>query len=146
MVEDILISDDRNIIDLDLVYNFLSQESYWAKDLPRDIFETSLDNSYCLSLFSQKKQIGFARLITDYATYAYLADVFISREYRGRGYSKLLLEHINKLGWYKKLRRVMLVTKDAHQIYLNNGFSPLANPDRILELHRPEIYNLSHET
>jgi GNAT superfamily N-acetyltransferase len=123
------------------VHAFLSEQSYWAKNIPFEIVETALRNSFCIGAFSQKKQIAFARLITDYSTFAYLADVYVLPQYRKQGISKLLMENIMNLDWVSRLRRFMLATLDAHQLYQQYGFKPLEFPERFLEINTHNIYD-----
>ena len=134
-----LISTDRDKLDFDTIYNFLS-ESYWAKGIPREIVVRSMQNSLCFGMFSGAEQVGFARVISDYATYAYLADVFVVEPYRGRGLAKWLMECIVAHPQLQGLRRWTLATRDAHELYAKFGFKPLAKPDRFMELHNAQIY------
>ena len=135
-----LISTDRDKLDFDTIYNFLS-ESYWAKGIPRAVVVRSIQNSLCFGMFSGAEQIGFARVISDYATYAYLADVFVVEPYRGRGLAKWLMECIVTHPQLQGLRRWTLATRDAHELYAKFGFKPLAKPDRFMELHNAQIYD-----
>ena len=137
---DYLVSDDRNILDMDAIHAFLSQQSYWANGISRERLETAVDHSIPLGLFEGDKQIGFARAITDRATFAYLADVYVDEAYRGRGLSKLLLEAVLAHPELQHLRRWMLGTRDAHDLYRQFGFTPLDEPLRWMELADPEAY------
>jgi len=132
-------STDRAKLDLNFVHGFLT-ESYWAKGIPREVVVRSIQNSLCFGLYCGTEQIGFARVITDYATYAYLADVFVIERYRGRGLAKWLMECIMAHPQLQGLRRWTLATRDAHGLYAHFGFTPLAKPDRFMELHDAEIY------
>jgi GNAT superfamily N-acetyltransferase len=150
-----VISTDRERLDLDVVHGFLT-ECYWAKGIPREIVARSIENSLCFGVYDGSaekfsllpkagrsgapKQVGFARVISDFATYAYIGDVFILDEYRGRGLGKWLMECIMQYPRLRGLRRWSLVTRDAHQLYAPFGFTPLKTPDRYMELHNPEIY------
>jgi len=134
-----LISTDRDKLDIETIYSFLS-ESYWAKGIPREIVARSIQNSLCFGMFSGVEQVGFARVISDYATYAYLADVFVIEPYRGRGLAKWLMECIVVHPHLQGLRRWTLATRDAHELYTKFGFKPLARPDLFMELHNAEIY------
>ena len=138
---DYLVSDDRNILDIDAIHAFLSQQSYWANGISRERLETALDHSIPLGLFEGARQIGFARAITDRATFAYLADVYVDEAYRGRGLSKLLLEAVLAHPQVQHLRRWMLGTRDAHDLYAQFGFVPLEEPLRWMELADPEAYS-----
>ena len=133
------VSTDRSRLDLKLVHDFL-RASYWAKDIPRDVFVKSVENSLCFGVYEGPGQIGFARVITDYATFAYLADVFIIESHRRRGLANFLMECIVQHPQLQGLRRWTLATRDAHQLYAKFGFKPLGRPDRFMELHNPEVY------
>jgi len=137
---DVRISIDRAEVDLAVVHAFLSQEAYWSKNIPRDVVEKSIENSYCFSAFINGVQVGFARVVTDAATFAYLADVFVLPEFRGRGISKKLMQSVQSHPELQGLRRWMLMTADAHKLYESYGFSALAKPDRAMEISRPDIY------
>lgn len=126
-------------LDLDAVHDFLTH-SYWANGIPRSTVEKSMRNSLCFGLFRGKAQIGFARVISDRATFAYLADVFVLAEYRGQGLAKWLMECIMAHPELQGLRRWMLVTRDAHGLYEKFEFKPLAHPERLMEIHSPGIY------
>lgn len=137
---DIRISTSRTDIDLDVVHGFLSQDAYWSKNIPRAVVEKSIENSYCFSAFVDDKQVGFARVVTDAATFAYLADVFVLPEFRGHGISKKLMQSVQSHPELQGLRRWMLMTADAHKLYESYGFSALAKPDRAMEISKPDIY------
>lgn len=132
------ISFDR--LDLAAAHAFLSK-SYWAQDIPLSILRKAFENSLCVAAFDGDEQVGFARMVTDRATFAHLADVYVLEAHRGRGVSRklvaALLEHPEMQG----LRRLMLVTRDAHGLYAKFGFTALAHPARVMELHRPHIYS-----
>lgn len=123
-------------MDVAAIHQFLSRESYWAKDIPLEIVKTSVENSFCIGMFEGDKQIGFARLITDYATFGYLADVYILDEYRGKGLSKRMVGHLMELDFVKSLRKTMLVTLDAHTLYSRFGYNTAENPERIMEIKK----------
>jgi GNAT superfamily N-acetyltransferase len=137
------ISTDRERLDLDLVYGFLT-ECYWAKGIPRDVVARSIENSLCFGLYAEGKQVGFARVISDYATYAYIGDVFVLDSFRGRGLGKWLMECIMQHPQLQGLRRWSLVTRDAHGLYAQLGFEPLKKPQNYMELHRPDVYQVGH--
>ena len=134
-----VVTTDRARFDLDMVHEFLAT-SYWAAGVPREVFLRSSENSLCFGVFENAKQVGFARAITDYATYAYLADVFILESHRGKGLSKFLMECIVAHPQLQGLRRWTLATRDAHGLYAKFGFTPLQTPDRFMELHDPAVY------
>jgi len=135
-----LVSTDRGRLDVNLIYEFLSKRSYWAEGVPRDVVERAIENSLCFGLFEGGSQVGFARAITDYATFAYLADVFVLESHRGRGLSKFLMECIVKHPKLQNLRRWMLATKDAHSLYAKFGFAPLEQPERFMCRANPDVY------
>jgi GNAT superfamily N-acetyltransferase len=134
------VTTDPARIDREMVYGFLSR-SYWARGIPRDVLERALANSLCFSVFDGETQVGFARVATDRATFAYLADVFVLPAHRGRGLSKLLMETIVAHPDLQGLRRWVLVTRDAHGIYARYGFTPLAKVDGYMERWNPEVYD-----
>ena len=136
----ILISTNRADVDLDVVHAFLSQEAYWSKNIPRAVVQKAIENSYCFSAFIDNKQIGFARVVTDAATFAYLADVFVLPEFRGHGIAKKLMQSVQTHPELQGLRRWMLMTADAHKLYESYGFSALAKPERAMEISKPDIY------
>lgn len=127
-------------VDLDVVHRYLSEESYWAAGIPRPIVEESIRNSLSVAAFLGDEQVGFARVVTDYATFGYLADVFVLPHHRGRGLSKKLVEALLTHPRLQRLRRWQLVTRDAHALYAQFGFRPLSHPERHMEISRPDIY------
>ena len=137
--EGYIISTDRTKIDVNKLHDFLSH-SYWAEGIPMDVMKKSIENSLCFGLYFKNEQIGFARVVTDFATYAYLADVFIAEEERGKGLSKWMMKVIIDHPQLQGLRRFMLATRDAHGLYAQYGFSPLKKPDRWMECHNPDVY------
>jgi GNAT superfamily N-acetyltransferase len=136
---DFEISTDPARINVEAVHEFLTN-SYWAKGIPIETVQRSIDNSICFGMYFAQDQIGFARVISDRATFAYLADVFILPAYRGRGLSKWLMECIVTHPDLQGLRRWMLATRDAHKIYAQYGFTPVQKPDRWMERHGPDVY------
>jgi GNAT superfamily N-acetyltransferase len=135
-----LFSTDKRRLDLDVIHAFLS-ECYWSKGIPRSIVARAIRNSLCFAVYHRNRQVGFARVISDYATYAYIADVFILEPYRGKGLSKRLMQFILKHPDLQGLRRWSLVTRDAHGLYAKSGFTPLKSPERHMEIHNPNVYN-----
>lgn len=134
------ISDEKSLLDFNVVHTFLSN-SYWAKDIPIITLKTAIDNSLCFGVYDDKQQqVGFARMITDQATFAYLADVFILPAHRQKGLSKKLVEYIQRHPSLQGLRRVVLVTADAHELYSQFNFSPLASPEKYMECWQPNVY------
>jgi GNAT superfamily N-acetyltransferase len=135
-----LYSTDKSKLNLDYIHHFLSKESYWAKNIPINIVKTSIEGSLCFGVYENDKQVGFARVITDYATFGYLADVFIDKDYRGRGLSKELMTFIMEQDVVKKLRRFMLATLDAHSLYAQFGFESQEGNKRLMGVKFFEEY------
>jgi len=133
------ITSDRQRLDVDAIHAFLSQ-SYWSPGIPVAIVERAIANSICFGLFHGNQQVGFARVVTDRATFAYLADVYVLDAHRGQGLSKWLMEVIMRHEELQGLRRFMLATRDAHGLYRQFGFVPLANPAVMMEIVRPDVY------
>ncbi len=145
MIEDVekdgfLITTDKAKIDVAAVHHFLSTMSYWSQNIPFDVVNKSIENSICFGVFDGSKQIGFARIITDSATFAYLCDVYILPEYRGNGLSKWLMEVIMNTEELKGLRRWLLATVSAHELYKKYGWYNVKNPERWMEINTPDIY------
>ena len=128
--DDYFISTDSSLLNIDVIYNYLSTESYWAKNIPKELVIKSIINSLCFGLYQQQKQVGFARVVTDKTTFAYLADVFILEEYRKKGLSKWLIETIQAYPDLQGLRRWMLGTRDAHGLYEKLGWTVLDEDTR----------------
>jgi len=137
--DDFLISTDKNRIDIDYVHRFLSN-SYWAKDIPRSTLKRCIDGALCFGVYHDSNQVGFARVITDEASFAYLADVFIDENYRGKGLSRWLVEEILAYPTLQGLRRFLLATRDAHGLYEKMGFKRIENIEPWMQIHNPEIY------
>ncbi len=133
------ISCDKSRLDIDGIHGFLSR-CYWSAGIPRQIVERAIANSLCFGVFHEEQQIGFARVITDKTTFAYLADVYVLPEHRGKGVSKRLMEYVVRHPDLQGLRRMLLATRDAHSLYEKFGFRPLAAPDNMMEVHRPDVY------
>jgi GNAT superfamily N-acetyltransferase len=132
MTNEYTISTDKTKLNLDVIHRFLSQQAYWCLNIPLDIVRRSIDNSLCFGVYQAENQVGFARVITDFATFGYLADVFILPEHRGRGLSKQLMAFIMAYPPLQGLRRLMLVTQDAHGLYEQFGFKPIENPENTM--------------
>jgi len=139
---DFEISTDRARLDRTVIHEFL-RESYWARGIPREVVDRSIDNALCFGLFEGSRQVGFARVISDFATFAYLSDVFLLPSHRRRGLAAWLMEVVMSHPDLQNLRRWMLATRDAHPLYLKFGFTALANPERIMEIVLPDIYEKS---
>jgi N-acetylglutamate synthase-like GNAT family acetyltransferase len=135
------ISTEKEKMDIDLIHSFLTR-SYWAEGISKEIVRRSIEGALCFGVFENERQIGFARMITDRATFAYLADVFIIDEYRGLGLSKWLMEVIMSHPDLQGLRRLMLATRDAHELYKKFGFTSLNNVDRWMHIHYPDVYKV----
>jgi len=135
------ISTDKNLLDFDTIYHYLDQESYWAKGIQPERLQRAIANSICFGVYHKKKQIGFARVITDEATFAYLADVFILGQYRKQGLSKWLMQTIMQHPDLQGLRRWSLATADAHGLYTQFGFTPVNNPERWMHIFNPYPVN-----
>lgn len=140
MIEGFRISSNYEDMDLDAVHAFLSQ-TYWAKGIPRETLSKAMRNSMCFGVFAASgDQVGFARIITDSATYAYLGDVYILEKYRGIGLSKWLMSEVVSHPELQGLRRFALATLDAHGLYEKYGFKPLARPEMFMEAWNPDVY------
>lgn len=137
--EGFLISTDKTKLDNEVIWQYLTR-SYWFKGVKKPLIEKLIKNSLCFGVYHQNKQIGFARIVSDFGTFAYLADVFILEEYRGRGLSKWLMFEIINHPDLKSLRRIMLATRDAHGLYAQFGFNKLEYPDRYMEVYYPDAH------
>ncbi|WP_280151830.1 GNAT family N-acetyltransferase [Piscinibacter sp. XHJ-5] len=126
--------------DVDVIHRFLSEESAWAKGISRPLVQESVRNSLNFGLFVANAQVGYARVISDYATFAYLLDVFVLREYRGRGYSRQLMNAVVAHPGLQGLRRFLLVSSTARGLYQKYGFAPLAKPETFMEINVPNAY------
>ncbi|WP_075344603.1 GNAT family N-acetyltransferase [Tenacibaculum agarivorans] len=135
------ISTDKSKLDIDAIHDFLSTKAYWSLNIPREKVKISIENSFCFGLYEHNKQIGFARIITDFSTIAYLGDVYILEEYRGKGLSKWLMETIMNSPKLQGLRRWILLTGDAHELYRKYGWTDLADSSKWMELHNKNVYS-----
>lgn len=131
-----LISTDKALLDMNAIARFLD-DTYWAKSRPRETIARSIEHSICFGVYHERKQIGFARVITDCATFAYLGDVYIDADYRGRSLGKWLVATILAHPDLQGLRRWLLVTRDAHELYREFGWTELASPARWMEIFNP---------
>jgi len=134
-----VVSTDRSRLDVDLLYDYLVT-SYWSAGMPRSVLERGIENSLTFGIYDASRQVGFARAITDLATYAYLSDVFIVEDYRGRGLSKWLMECILAHPDLQGLRRFALFTRDAQGLYERYGFEPARGSSTYLERWTPNVY------
>lgn len=134
------ISTDVERLDVGMIHRFLAEESYWSKGIPRPIVERAIAHSLCFGVYHRGSQVGFARIVTDKATFALLSDVFILAPHRGRGLSKRLMRSVIGHPELQGLRRFLLLTSDAHGLYKQFGFEPLASPARFMEVLRADVY------
>ncbi len=137
---DFTIDTSRDRLKIDVIHDFLSNESYWAQTRTIEQTMKAIENSICFGVYLGDRQIGFARVISDHATFAYIGDVFVIDEFRGRGLSKWLMETIVTHPDLQRLRRWILATRDAHGLYSKYGFEPLRHPERWMELPAPDAY------
>ena len=133
------ITTDSARFDLGLIHEFLA-DSYWARGIPRSVVERSIQRSLGFGALHGVRQVGFARVTTDYATVAYIGDLFVVPEHRGRGVAKLLMRAVLSHPGLQGLRRLLLATRDAHGRYAQFGFQPLAQPDHFMTIHNPNVY------
>ena len=139
-MNELMISTDRSQLDVPMIHRYLSVDSTWAKGIPLAIVRRSIEHSLCFGGYLGSEQIAFARVITDYATFANLVDVFVLPEYRGRGYSKQLMQAMMSHESLQGLRRFTLATGDAHGLYAAFGFTPPLRPHTLMERYLPNIY------
>jgi GNAT superfamily N-acetyltransferase len=137
---DFTISTDSSKLDLPFIHEFLSKEAYWSKNIPYEVVQAAARNSLNFGVFHEGQQVGYARVITDYATIAYLGDVFIITKFRGQGLSKWLLETVMKHPNLQGFRRWILLTSDAHKLYKKFGWTEIASPEKWMEKHDPAAY------
>lgn len=140
-MSELRISTDKAELDLPLIHRFLSAEAYWSQGIPEETVARAVAGSLCFGGYVDGAgQVAFARVVSDFATFAYLADVFVLPEYRSRGYSKQLVAEIMAHPQLQGLRRFMLATSDAHGLYAQYGFDAPARPQSLMEVLRPDIY------
>lgn len=139
-INGILFSTDKRRLQVNYIHRYLSEDSYWAKNIPIEIVQRSIEGSLCFGIYEGEKQVGFARVITDHATFGYLADVFVDPAYRGRGLSKQLMAFIMQHESVKLFRNFLLATLDAHGLYEQFGFKPLREPGRFMSIKFFESY------
>ena len=140
-INQVYISTDQEKLDIDLIHRYLSEEAYWSKGISKDVIIASIRNSLNFGLYVEGQQVGYARVISDYATIAYLGDVFVLPAYRGRGFSKRLMEEVMSHPKLQGLRRWILLTRDAHDLYRQFGWNSIEKPDRWMEKHDSQIYH-----
>jgi len=136
-----LISTDKSKLDIDAIHEFLSTKAYWCLNIPKEKVITAIENSLCFGVYHGDKQIGFARIITDYSTIAYLGDVYVLEAYRGKGISKWLMETVMGHPALQGLRRWILLTGDAHALYRKFGWTDISDPAKWMELHNKNVYS-----
>lgn len=135
-----LVTTDPAQLDVDAIHGYVAR-SYWAAGIPRATLARAVANSLCFGLYHDAAQVGFARVVTDYAAFAYLADVYVLEAHRGRGLGKWLIDCVQRHPDLQGLRRAMLATRDAHGLYRQFGYTALAHPERLMEIVRPDIYS-----
>jgi len=134
------ISTDKSRLHIELINSFLVEESYWARERTLEQTKKAIEHSICFGVYAGERQVAFARVVSDRATFAYLGDVFVIQEYQGRGIGKMLMEAIVAHPELQGLRRWVLATRDAHGLYEKYGFTPLKHPERWMELAAPNAY------
>jgi GNAT superfamily N-acetyltransferase len=134
-----VITSDAARLDVAAVHAFLTR-AYWSIGIPREVVERAIANSVCVGCFLNGAQVGFARAITDKATFAYVADVYVLEGHRGQGLARRIVATLLGHADLRGLRRTLLATRDAHRLYAAQGFTPLAAPDRMMEMLRPDVY------
>jgi len=139
----LLISDDKKLLDHQLIYAFLSERSYWARGIPAKLVDRSIRHSLCIGIYKGGRQVGFARAVTDFATFAWVADVFVVEKRRGHGLGKKLVAGMLAHPRLQGLRRVMLGTMDAHKLYERFGFAPIKQVERLMEMRLQNGYKSS---
>lgn len=139
-MDDLRISGEFADVDLDVVHGFLSRDAYWCRGITRDRVERAARHSLCFSALLAGSQVGFARVVTDRATFGYLADVFVLPAFRGRGISRAMMAAVVAHPDLQGLRRLLLATSDAHALYAKFGFTPIARPERFMERYRPDAH------
>jgi N-acetylglutamate synthase-like GNAT family acetyltransferase len=136
---DFLISTDKTLLDVEVIYNYLNDDSYWAQGIPLEKLKKAIANSMCFGVYNNSKLVGFARVVTDNATFAYICDVFILPIYRKKGLSKWLMQTIVNHPELQGLRRWSLATADAQKLYSQFGFSQISKPENWMEIFTPYI-------
>ena len=139
-IDSILYSDNKQLLQIDVIHHYLSKESYWAQGIPLQIVKDSINGSVCLGAYLDGKQIAYARIVTDGVTFGYLADVFVLEPHRGKGISKKLMQLIMDYPMVKMFRKFMLVTNDAQGLYAKFGFKQIPHPERVMQIKAFESY------
>jgi len=133
------VSEDKSRLDFDAIHHFLSK-SYWAAHIPKDVLNRAIENSLCIGVYCSTEQVGFARVITDKATFAYLADVYVLESHRGKGLSRMIMDFVESHPDLHGIRRKMLITRDAHGLYQKYGYRSPQSPENILEIRLANPY------
>ncbi len=133
------VTTDPSRVDVDVVHGYLAR-AYWSQGIPREIVERAVPRSLCFTLLEGDRQIGFARVVTDHTTYAYICDVFVLESHQGKGLGTWLMQCVVKYPEIKGLRRCQLVTRDAHELYRRVGFTEISKPERHMELVAPGVH------
>lgn len=136
------LSTERNKMDDAAIHDFLSNHAYWCRNISLDKLQKAMDHSINFGIFYQGRQAAYARIISDCTTIAYLGDVFVHPDFRGQGLSKWMMEKIMSHPELQGLRRWILLTKDAHELYQKYGWSPIASPEKWMEIHNPDVYSI----
>jgi GNAT superfamily N-acetyltransferase len=134
------VSTDKDRLDIELIHRFLREEAYWSRGIPREVVERAIEGSLCFGGYLDGRQVAFARVVTDGATFGYLADVFVVPEYRGQGHSRTLMTAVLAHPKLQGLRRFTLATLDAHGLYASFGFAAPTRPETLMEKFDPDIY------
>ncbi|QPH39965.1 GNAT family N-acetyltransferase [Pedobacter endophyticus] len=140
-----IFSDKKELLQVAAIHRYLSEESYWAKNIPLDVVQRSIDNSLCFGIYKNQQQVGFARWITDEATFGWLCDVYIEKAFRGLGLSKKLMSFMIFHPALQGLRRYQLATLDAHALYEQFGFKPIEHPEQQLGIAIKNPYQTNNE-
>ncbi len=138
--QDYMLSNDKSMMDIKTIHQYLSEESYWSRGIGFEKVKKSIQFSLCFGVYINQEQIGFARVISDFSTIAYLGDVFILKEHRGLGLSKALMEFVMSEPDLQPLRRWILLTSDAHELYKQFGWKNISSPDKWMEIYNPDFY------
>ncbi|MGF7151203.1 GNAT superfamily N-acetyltransferase [Sphingomonas zeicaulis] len=133
------LSEDHAEMQIDVIHAYLAR-SYWAEGIPRETVERAVAGSHVVGVFAGDRQLGFARVVTDHATFAYLADVFVLEEARGQGLARAMVAHLQSHPRLQGLRRWLLATRDAHPLYVSLGWTPIADPTLMMQRHDPDVY------
>ena len=133
------LSDDKDRLDITIIHNYL-RSAYWSEGIPKRLVATAIEISLCFGLYTQKRQIGFARVTTDKSSFAYLADVFVLPDFEGRGLGTALVDFVLRHKDLQGLRRFMLCTRDAHWLYKKFGFTQVDRPESMMQISRPGLY------